>query len=182
MAVTFANEKVDPPWFSEAQRPDSCAKEVLEAYWGGRGFPVDPAWIADRLGIKVVEMSLPPQISGALIKQEGKDPVILIERSDSKNRKRFSCAHELGHYFDKIRSNDDRYEYVDLRGAESKTGSNPQEVFANSFAASLLMPEAEVIMRLQEGQSLVHLARYFGVSGEALNYRLSRLGLSATVD
>jgi Zn-dependent peptidase ImmA (M78 family) len=181
MTLAVANENGVSPVVSGAKRSAALAREVLETYWGSRGFPVDPAWIANRLGIKVVEMTLPPHISGALIKKQDKDPVVLIEKTDSKNRKRFSCAHELGHYFDRLGSSDESYEYVDLRGPASRAGDRPQEVFANSFAAALLMPEGEVRRKVEEGCSLVYLAKYFGVSGEALSYRLSSLGLSALV-
>lgn len=38
----------------------------------------------------------------------------------------------------------EQYEYIDLRGDHSSTGQNADEVFANQFAANLLMPADEV--------------------------------------
>lgn len=178
MTVISANAAEVPSAAVVAKNPAHLAKEVLDAYWGERGFPVDPAWIASRLGIKVVEMNLPKDVSGALVKRDGKDPIIAIEKSDSKNRRRFSCAHELGHYFGRLESSDEPYEYIDFRGPSAKTGRDPQEIFANSFAASLLMPESEVMRKINEGNSRISLAKYFGVSDEALSIRLSSLRLT----
>ncbi len=156
---------------------EQLANYVLESQWLGKGFPVDPAWIASSLGIKVVEMSLPPNVSGALIKKEGSDPAIILERSDSKNRKRFSCAHELGHYVRRLGTDSHSYKYIDLRGDLARAGTDPEEIFANNFAACLLMPEDEVRGKLRESNSRLELAQYFGVSDEALSIRLNKLKL-----
>lgn len=54
---------------------------------------------------------------------------------------------------------------------------------ANQFAAELLMPEQEVRTRLGAGieitddSALRDLAKYFGVSSQAMFFRLTNLGL-----
>lgn len=157
----------------------TSANELLESIWGGRGFPIDPVWIAAQLGLDVIETDLPESVSGALIKDKEKDPVIVLSKSDSKNRKRFSCAHEIGHYADRLNRDGEQYEYVDLRGQQASAGTNPEEIFANQFAAALLMPEDEVKRLVKAGTATFLMAQHFGVSDDAIRYRLKNLGLRA---
>lgn len=150
---------------------------LLESIWEDRGLPVDPVAIANKLGIDVVEMELPDDVSGALIKDKDKDPVIVLAQTDSRSRKRFSCAHELGHYAFRMANDGDQYEYVDLRGQSSAAGTDPEEIFANQFAASLLMPEDKVRCLIKEKIPNFLLAQRFGVSDDAIRFRLKNLGL-----
>ena len=159
--------------------PRNEARKVYDSFWKGRPFPVDPVTISELIGLDVLETTLPDTVSGALIKEAGKDPVIILHKFDHSNRKRFSCSHELGHYIDRVESSESssEFEYVDLRGPNSSNGSDPSEVFANQFAANLLMPE-EVISKLhRENKSHVEMAIFFGVSVEALKNRLKSLRL-----
>jgi Zn-dependent peptidase ImmA (M78 family) len=164
---------------SKSLSPDTAAEHIRQIAWSAQAFPVDPVTIARKLGLEVLETSLPDEVSGALIKEIGKDPVIVVHRADSDTRKRFSCAHELGHYVSRSESDDEdnTYEYVDLRGALSTTGSDAEEIFANQFAANLLMPKQLVKQKFQEKNSHLEMAMYFGVSNEAMKFRLKNLGL-----
>ncbi|HEY5993318.1 MAG TPA: ImmA/IrrE family metallo-endopeptidase [Gallionellaceae bacterium] len=157
--------------------PYDAAQEILNEIWKERGLPVDPVWIAGQLGMRVVEMDLPDEVSGALIKETGKDPLIALSSSDSKNRKRFTCAHEIGHYINRKRNNNENYEYVDLRSAMSSKGQDPEEIYANRFAAQLLMPHAIVKELHEQGLHSIGMASRFGVSDEAMNHRLYSLKL-----
>jgi len=63
-------------------------------------------------------------------------------------------------------------------------GTDPDEVFANQFAANLLMPETEITERFgeytgeyTEDTAILALARHFQVSAEAMSIRLKDLGL-----
>ena len=132
------------------------------------------------MGIEVADANLPDNVSGALVKKVGFDPQILLSPADSPNRKRFSCAHEIGHYVrraETVTGADDEYEYVDLRGALSGQGIDQEEVFANQFAANLLMPEREVRQMVEGNALLVQMMSRFGVSQDAMRYRLINLGL-----
>lgn len=155
------------------------ANDVLEKLWGNQGFPVDPVSIAQKMGLRVLDTELPPSVSGALIKEAGSDPTIALHHADHSNRKRFTCAHELGHYVSRIRSNKggETYEYIDLRGPDASSGLDPEEVFANNFAANLLMPEDIVRERHKSDKSTFSLALFFGVSNESMNIRLQKLRL-----
>ncbi len=152
------------------------AANLLGATWP-LGVPVDPISIAKRTGLLVVSAVLDEDTMGALIKQPHQDPTIMINESDSENRKRFTCAHELGHF---VRRSEESEEYatVDLRSGLSKAGSDPEEVYANEFAACLLMPADHVRTYHGTGLSDLELAIRFKVSRGAMQNRLKNLGLA----
>jgi Zn-dependent peptidase ImmA (M78 family) len=60
----------------------------------------------------------------------------------------------------------------------ASAGTDEREIFANQFAANLLMPESEVRSRWQRTASPVTLAAAFRVSQDAMSFRLRNLGLS----
>ncbi len=159
--------------------PKDAATNILAEVWGNRGFPVDPVWIARQLGLDVIEAWLGNDVSGALVKKTDKDPIIVLNNSDHRNRQRFTCAHELGHYVQRWNNGADQlqYEFVDLRGLSAASGSNPEEIFANQFAANLLMPESEVKRLWREGLHPSVIASRFGVSDDAMRFRLSNLNI-----
>ncbi|PLX97304.1 MAG: toxin [Desulfuromonas sp.] len=161
------------------QRVENLADEYRERLWGD-SIPVDPVTIAKKLGIAVVQTKLPQQVSGAIIKERGKDAIIVLERSDSDQRKRFTCAHELGHFVDLLEENNgkiDEFEQIDLRDPESSVGINPSEIFANQFAAALIMPKDAVVKLHNKNLSKGPMAAKLGVSPAAISFRLKNLGL-----
>jgi Zn-dependent peptidase ImmA (M78 family) len=158
---------------SEAAR--DASKLLAEA--GLRFIPVDPANIARVAGLSVTEEALDSRTMGVLVKRPGHDPEIVINKNDSRNRRRFTCAHELGHYV-RRREETEEYATFDLRGSLSSTGTDEEEVYANEFAACLLMPENEVRRLRDEGFADWEMAIRFAVSREAVQYRLRGLNLS----
>jgi Zn-dependent peptidase ImmA (M78 family) len=162
---------------------EKAARDLLRTAWSSNEpaafpVPVDPIKIARQLGIDVYEARLrDDNVAGMIIKDAGRDPEIYLNVSDSPNRKRFSCAHELGHYVKHAGDDGDEFEYVDYRNRLSSQGTDPDEMFANSFAAELLMPENVVRYHSQEfGRAA--LASIFEVSLEAMGHRMRNLGLS----
>jgi Zn-dependent peptidase ImmA (M78 family) len=156
------------------------AKSLLADAWDN-SLPIDPVRIARKLGIEVVEAHLDASTSGALVKERERVPTIVLNATDSPNRKRFTCAHELGHYVRRTDGGDGEgveYEYVDRRDPLASTGTDPDEIYANQFAASLLMPAEHVRRLADEGLRDVQMAIRFDVSLEAMQYRLRNLGLA----
>jgi Zn-dependent peptidase ImmA (M78 family) len=151
------------------------ADRLLKATWFS-GIPVDPVAIARRSGVNVVYAPLDEETLGAFLKRPNEVPTILINERDHENRKRFTCAHELGHY---NRRKDVKGEFhtIDLRSPLSSTGSDPEEIYANEFAASLLMPADDLKIFMQFGLSDEELAERFKVSREAMEYRIVNLFL-----
>jgi Zn-dependent peptidase ImmA (M78 family) len=158
--------------------PEREAEQIRRSAWGS-GFPVDPVQIARSLGIDVKQAYLSESVSGALVKQIGQDPTILLNGNDHPNRQRFTCAHELGHYVS--RANDpDAYEYVDRRDTIwSAAGVDQNEIFANQFAAALLMPAEAVKDLVKRGYTPVQMALFFDVSQDSMSFRLKNLKLAA---
>lgn len=169
---------------------ENDALQVLGRIWAPDAaddsipLPVNPFSIAHRLGIKVFTASLDEGISGILVKRAGEDAEIYVHASDSPNRQRFTCAHELGHYVKRSTAGDEAWEYVEHRNLLTAQGSNQEEIYANQFAASLLMPQ-QAVKKLRErlkdergtAPPAAALAFDFGVSADAMQYRLANLGL-----
>jgi Zn-dependent peptidase ImmA (M78 family) len=164
---------------------EKAAEDLLKTAWMTAGqeisscpLPVDPFEIAGRLGLMVSRQPLEPDISGMLAKTPSRDPEVFINSRDSLNRQRFSCAHEIGHYSKRTTGrDDDEWGYIDRRGPAASQGTEPDEIFANQFAAALLMPE-HCVCSLSPELGPAALAVRFGVSLDAMRFRLDNLGLS----
>lgn len=141
--------------------------------------PVDVRGLAQSLGIRVVELRLPENISGAIRARNhtNTEYEIVVNSEHSEVRKRFTIAHELGHHI----------YHRDLLGrgvgdtrayrAEGTEYPNPhitwrEERQANTFAANVLMPEVLVSHYRHLGMSPRALASKFNVSEQAMRIRL----------
>lgn len=104
----------------------------------------------------------------------------------SKNRQRFTIAHELGHYLlhEQEKLHVDRRFQIQLRDGNSSKGESEEEKEANLFAAELLMPVSFIRQDLAEVEGLdleddatvSGLAEKYGVSTQAMTFRLAYLG------
>jgi Zn-dependent peptidase ImmA (M78 family) len=159
--------------------PETDAEELLRTYWSREGntivLPVDPVAIAGRLGIRVFTASLDANISGMLIMAGGSDPEIYLSRSDSYNRQRFTCGHELGHWAQNVAKGIESAEITDFRGPLSGAGTNSSEIYANQFAAALLMPAEEVHRLKEQGYGTAAVADTLRVSPDAAAFRITNL-------
>ncbi|MFD0940187.1 ImmA/IrrE family metallo-endopeptidase [Pedobacter boryungensis] len=152
--------------------------------------PVDVDVIAKYCGVSVEKTDLGQDVTGLLIAQ-GDDAVIAYSANQGEQRRRFTIAHELGHFvlhrdegtdtvfvdkdfIVKYRSNK-LYSDLELR----------QEQEANAFAASLLMPREFIfeeiskdrVRNLPEAELISELAKTFNVSVPAMTFRLSNLNI-----
>lgn len=151
--------------------------DIIKKYWDAAPVPVD--LIARALGLMVLRVDYPDNISGAITKVLGGDDYqILVNRNHAMTRQRFTIAHEIGHYI---------YHRTLLDGGTGDTRAyradgtpfpNPkitaaQEQQANTFAANLLMPN-HLIKKLQaEGvKTPEDLAQRLQVSVQAMKIRL----------
>jgi Zn-dependent peptidase ImmA (M78 family) len=162
--------------------PEIDTQELLKTYWakddGSVPVPVDPIAIAGKAGIKVFTAPLEQNVSGKLFMTPGRDPEIYVDQSDSYNRQRFTVAHELGHWAKRIAKGEESGEIVDYRGALAATGTDQQEIYANQFAAALLMPAAEVVRLLERGYGPIAIADALRVSPDAASFRVTNIGVS----
>lgn len=164
--------------------PEQDANRLLEQMWlnrwGAVELPVDPIWIAASLGIKVFESPMDEDVSGALVNDPGHVPTIFLNSADHVNRQRFTCAHEIGHFYLRglyANLTGEEFQYVDRRDLLASAGVDPEEMYANRFAAALLMPADHVKQMVEEGMRDEDMARSFKVSLEAMRIRLNNLRL-----
>lgn len=148
-------------------------------------FPVDPLKVARALNIKVMNAKFSdPNISGVISKR-GSEVHILLDYDDISARKRFSIAHEIGHYVLHMKAADD-YEIVDNEDNFRTTSHDlddwdderRMEWEANIFAAALLMDEELVRKEWELEKDIKILAWKFQVSESAMAVRLSSLKLT----
>lgn len=152
--------------------------------------PVIPARIAMYLDIPVEYDDFSDDLSGALIRKDNSS-VIAINKNHSATRQSFTLAHELGHFccnhkgdvfVDKVS--------INRRNATSSMAVDIQEIQANQFAASLLMPilflmpSFFAVSSREKNRSKIisKLAIKFAVSKKAMEYRLVNLALISPPD
>jgi len=165
----------------------TSAKNLLQ----GAGIlhpPVDVRNIAKSLSISIAEApNKDDGMSGLILRSDGKT-LIGVNASHHENRKRFTIAHELGHF--KLH---DKGVFVDheknfhVKFRSKHTGFDPEESEANAFAAELLMPEEWIksdFETLKNSFSTLGiegiidvLTKKYEVSSEAMRIRLDCLSL-----
>jgi len=146
--------------------------------------PPIPVWqIAEAEGAEVTLREFNNEVSGLLLRT-GSSSIIAVEKSQSKNRQRFTIAHELGHlllHTGKELRVDTAFR-VNLRSPESSKAEDVEEIESNSFAASLLMPEAfiqrdvgNLVLDIEDTERVQELANRYEVSTQAMTIRLLNL-------
>lgn len=150
--------------------------------------PTPLGLIAENYNILIQEEELEGDLSGMLLRDVD-NTIIGVNSRHHNHRKRFTIAHELGHFI-LHKGNPvhiDRTFRVNFRDKNSSLANNIDEIEANAFAAALLMPEKKVKQvvnkKLREGidiedsEELQNIADMFQVSKQALLIRLFKLGL-----
>lgn len=149
--------------------------------------PVPVSRIAKLAGVRVKKVPTEDELSGFLYTDTQSSTVIIgVNGSHSANRQHFTIAHELGHFF--LHNFDDvhvdRSFHIKLRDKTSSEGTDIEEKEANLFAAELLMPvqmlESDIAelesIDLNDEDTIRDLARRYGVSTQAMMFRLAYLG------
>ena len=146
--------------------------------------PIDVDFIAKEIGIDLFYEYLPDDISGILNIEQNKKPIIIINSEHHKNRKRFSIAHEIGHYI--LHKNNgihiDKKSF--LRDNKSSQALYSIEIEANKFAAELLMPIELLKKEIENIEDIIdfeediisELAKKFEVSTTAMGIKFQSLG------
>lgn len=104
--------------------------------------------------------------------------MISAHQYDSKERQRFTLAHELIHFFyhkNEIESKKEKYnERITFR---NDANNNAIENEANLIAGELLMPTDDFITEYSKSQNLDKVGNIFGVSSAAAWVRAKQLNL-----
>ncbi len=145
-----------------------------------REVPVNVELLAKSLGIEVVHSNLDSETSGLIEKKKDGRYRIVVNDNHPNTRKRFTIAHELGHYFyhrhligDGV--SDDRAYRSSASGAYANTAiGRKQETEANQFAATILMPLGPIKTLEAElrPNNPAEMARRLGVSEQAYCIRM----------
>lgn len=160
--------------------------------------PIDVEKVVSLLGIQVKEDSLleADDVIGKIeFLGEAEVPVVTINpiQNSYKPRRRFTLAHEIGHYC--LHNAVSKRSFSDSRKTMSRSASywDRYESEANSFAAQLLMPKNLIVsegkrvlneyMRINSATKMPtalfieQMSTVFGVSNKAMEYRLKNLGI-----
>jgi Zn-dependent peptidase ImmA (M78 family) len=145
--------------------------------------PVPVEKIAKMLGARVVPTDFNNEVSGILVRRGG-ETVIGVAKEQAKTRQRFTIAHEIGHLIlhDAEEVHVDREFRVKLRSQASSSAVDVDEIEANAFAASLLMPESflrqdvkKLSVDFDDATQVEALANRYRVSAQAMTFRLLNL-------
>ncbi len=122
-------------WQAEAQAAEVLAKKKISA------LPIDPCAIAASEGIACEKLHS-SGVSGCLSGANNTFGIFYSDAISSEGFRRFTIAHELGHYF-----LEGHYKHIFADGnsrhesASGYSSDDPYEREADAFAAALLMPE-----------------------------------------
>jgi hypothetical protein len=167
------------------EREIEAARDVLRRYERTYGPPAEPAVpvedIAESLcGLRVVDRPLPAGVSGVLDIATCEVRVNADEVARWPARRRFTIAHEVGHWelhcTEIVGRVVTRTVDHEPPAHSARTPEELREREANRFAAELLMPEPRVIAAVgRDGADVVGLAGAFGVSALSMAWRLYNL-------
>jgi len=142
--------------------------------------PVPIEKILKKLKIELKHGNL-GEVSGLLLRS-GASATIGVNATQAPVRQRFTIAHELGHYLlhAGLLSHVDKDYRVNYRSAESSEATNVEEIEANFFAASILMPRQflineNAVLALDNDAEVERLAKRFAVSRHAMSLRLANV-------
>ncbi|MEB3245549.1 MAG: ImmA/IrrE family metallo-endopeptidase [Vampirovibrionales bacterium] len=142
---------------------------------------VDFNRLCQKLNVSVFMADFVDQDINGMVKRQANDSFeVYLKKTHSKNRKRFTLAHELGHIIS-YRADSFSKEKLSLEGyLERRTQSKRDiaEIEANEIAACILMPEEflESLISKLKNPTLKELSEEFGVSSAAMSVRLNKLG------
>ena len=120
------------------------------------------------------------KIDGVFVFEENR-AFVLINGSQNYERQVFTAVHEYCHY---LKDRDYNF-WIDTSEQLSEridNNRNPLELFANIFASNFLMPKFKIEELIEKDlgerlgpEDIIYLKRYFGVSYQAILYRLKDL-------
>ena len=150
--------------------------------------PLNVEEIAKQIGLNVKPFPFEDGVSGILVIDNGIG-TIGYNVNESKVRRRFTIAHELGHYIlhreqSKLFLDKNFKIYFRSDNAAENEQNQLMEQQANAFAAALLMPAkilkdemSKIEFDLGNEEAVKSLAKIFNVSSTAMYYRIVNLEL-----
>ena len=138
---------------------------------------------AKKIGISKIKLATfnRADVSGLLKKERG-EWNIYVKHTDSPRRRRFTIAHEIGHFISFLQDGKskeilkDKEQVSDLAFTRAAPHSHI-EAEANAIAAYILMPEGDVRELVEKSETAEEMAKHFQVSESAMLVRLNSLGI-----
>ena len=130
---------------------------------------------------------LPEGVAGEIRKKQDGGYKISVNKKDHYYRQRFTMAHELGHFMYHTKKMGDlgTMDSVKYRSLDNSNIGDQEEIEANKFGASILMPEDLVIKYALEKKVISdnkinqevarEMAKIFQVSYQAMEFRINTL-------
>jgi Zn-dependent peptidase ImmA (M78 family) len=162
--------------------PERLAKAILDQL-GGRTGSVPVYDIARALDIDEIREERLTGFEGALVTSREKDRgIILVNLASSRQRRRYTVAHELGHFLNPwhkpVGEEGFRCKKADMATRSGNTRHDQQEAEANRFAIELLAPKVRLAPYVAQTADLEHvlaIAAQFDISKEAAARRYVEL-------
>jgi Zn-dependent peptidase ImmA (M78 family)/transcriptional regulator with XRE-family HTH domain len=155
--------------------PDDLAKKLRELWEIGKNPIPNLTELLEEKGFKIILIDLPLKISGltsTVTTEKGEEfSVIIVNKVDSLERRRFTIAHELCHII------------VDTLGIQVPDEFSDIENFCNRFAGVFLVDAEHLKNELGDSRTsigymeLIEIKKYYRVSAAALLMRLSQTGI-----
>lgn len=142
--------------------------------------PLNLNAVAEELGAEVQVVEMPPDLSGALLR-EPDHAVIAVNSRHTPAQRRYALAHEIAHLalHPEIGVHVDEGFALDLRAPTMGTAETIENVEANIFALHLLVPNRWLLADIdieafdfEDEDRLGALARRYGVTVPAMVRRL----------
>lgn len=167
------------PRYALAKR--QAASLLIQAHVKKAPVPVEK--LAGLLKAQIVLQPFDGEVSGVVYRNPDGSSVIGVNSSHTRQRQRFTIAHEIGHLLLHADENlhVDKNFPIGLRNGISSKSVDENEIEANQFAAALLMPPdlIERDIRPYIGADVLYairkLAQKYKVSEQAMSIRLSAL-------
>ena len=165
--------------------PETSARDIAFAERSRLGIGDGPVHglreiLEQDVGIRVFSFEMPPRVAGIFGYTEELGGCIAVNASHPAERRRWSLAHEFGHFLS-TRFNPE----ITFLGVHRRVPAS--ERFADAFAACFLMPEQGLRRRLNElvqigggtitAADICRIAHYYFVSFQAMTLRLEELGI-----
>lgn len=150
-----------------------------------KGYELQLDIICQKLGLSLFSATFTdPNLSGAIYKDNDQFK-IYVNKNHPMTRKRFTIAHEIGHYisalcdsYSKKQLFSDNQGFEDYNISYRKNGLfSEAETEANEIAAQILMPEIDVKHFAEQKLSIEEMSERFFVSQAAMSIRLYSLGV-----
>lgn len=145
--------------------PESAARSLRQTWLLGEQPIKNMVHLLEAKGVRVFSLLENTKVVDAFSGWRGNEPYIFLNTNKTPEHSRFDAAHELGHLI--------------LHKHGGPKGRKAEEE-ANKFAASFLMPSADVtaiLPRIATLNQIIQAKKRWGVSVAALNYRLHKLNI-----